>query len=211
MGQLEHFAQSPGDDHETSPAAASEPLRRAGRGLRLTLDATLATLRRSPRFLPMFSDPLVARMASFVNGIGIAVRTADLAGPTFLPGLDIRYGTLLVDEPRLLYPGDLLHEAGHIAVAAPEERKRERLKPTLGDEITTIAWSYAAACHLGIDPSIVFHPAGYRGASSAFLTNFAAGRYVGTPLLQAYGMTVEPNRALTKGVEPFPAMLRWVR
>ena len=117
----------------------------------------------------------------------------------------------MVDEPRLLHPGDLLHEAGHIAIASLEERKREKFKPTLGDEITAIAWSYAAACHLGIDPAIVFHPAGYRGASSAFLTNFAAGRYVGTPLLQSYGMTVEPKRALAEGTKPFPWMLRWVR
>ncbi len=159
----------------------------------------------------MFSDPLIARMASFVSGIGIEVRAEDLPGSTFLPGLDIRFGALVVDEPRLLHPGDLLHEAGHIAVASLEERKREKFKPTLGDEITAIAWSYAAACHLGIDPAIVFHPAGYRGASSAFLTNFAAGRYVGTPLLQCYGMTVEPKRALAEGTKPFPGMLRWVR
>ena len=161
--------------------------------------------------IDMFSDPLVARMVSFVRSIGIEVRTADLVEPTFLPGLDIRFGTLLVDEKRLLYPGDLLHEAGHIAVADPEERKREKLEPTLGDEITTIAWSYAAARHLGIDPAIVFHPAGYRGSSSAFLENFAAGRYVGTPLLQCYGMTLEPKQARAQGLEPFPAMLRWVR
>jgi hypothetical protein len=159
----------------------------------------------------MFSDPLVARMAAFVEGIGIAVRAAELAQATFLPGLDIRFGTLLVDEARLAYPGDMLHEAGHIAVASPEERRRERLKPTLGDEITTIAWSYAAALHLRIDPALVFHPAGYRGASSAFLTNFAAGRFVGTPLLQTYDMTVEPKRNLPEGVKPFPHMLRWVR
>ena len=177
----------------------------------MTLGAWLATLRHLPDAPPMFSDPLIARMTSFVSGIGIGVRAADLIEPTFLPGLDIRFGTLVVDEARLLYPGDLLHEAGHIAVAAPEEREREKLKPTLGDEITAIAWSYAAACHLGIDPAIVFHPAGYRGASSAFLTNFAAGRYVGTPLLQCYGMTIEPKRALAEGSKPFPSMLRWVR
>jgi hypothetical protein len=110
----------------------------------------------------MFSDPLIARMASFVSGIGVEVRVEDLPGSTFLPGLDIRFGALVVDEPRLLHPGDLLREAGHIAVASLEERKREKFKPTLGDEITAIAWSYAAACHLGIDPAIVFHPAGYR-------------------------------------------------
>ncbi|HEX8663640.1 MAG TPA: hypothetical protein VF744_06385 [Beijerinckiaceae bacterium] len=160
----------------------------------------------------MFSDPLTARLAAFVGGIGIPVRKAELDKGTFLPGLGIRYGALLVDEARLLYPGDILHEAGHIAVASPEERGRETLKPTkLGDEIAAIAWSYAAVRHLGIDPAIVFHPAGYRGASSGFLSNFAAGRYVGTPLLQWYGMTLEPRQAASEGVEPYPAMRRWLR
>ena len=160
----------------------------------------------------MFSDSLTARLAAFVGGIGIPVRKAELDDDTFLPGLAIRHGALLVDEARLLYPGDILHEAGHIAVASPEEREQETLKPKkLGDEIAAIAWSYAAACHLGIDPAIVFHPAGYRGASSAFLSNFAAGRYVGTPLLQWYGMTFEPRQAASEGVEPYPAMRRWLR
>jgi hypothetical protein len=45
----------------------------------------------------MFSDPLIARMASFVSGIGIEVRVEDLPGSTFLPGLDIRFGALVVD------------------------------------------------------------------------------------------------------------------
>src|SRR5262249_47941140 len=30
--------------------------------------------------------------------------------PTFLPGLDIRHGAILLDEARLSYPGDILHE-----------------------------------------------------------------------------------------------------
>jgi hypothetical protein len=162
-------------------------------------------------FMRMLSDPLAARLAGFVRDIGVEVRDADLSDPTFLPGLDIRSGALLLDEARLLYPGDILHEAGHIAVADPEERKREKLKPTLGDEIATIAWSSAAARHLEIDPAIVFHEGGYRGSASAFVSNFAAGRYVGTPLLQYYGMTIEPRLAKAQGVEPFPFMLRWLR
>ena len=114
------------------------------------------------------------------------------------------FGALLVDEERLLYPGDVLHEAGHIPVASPQERSRETLKPRGGDEIAAIAWSYAAARRLEIDPAIV---PGYRGSASAFISNFAAGRFVGTPLLQWYGMTFEPRLAQEQGVEPFPSML----
>ena len=143
--------------------------------------------------------------------MGVEVRAVALTEPTFLPGLDIRHGAILLDETRLTYPGDLLHEAGHIAVADPAERNQEKLSPNLGDEIATIAWSYAAALHLEIDPTIVFHAGGYRGASAVYVENFDAKRYVGVPLLQLYGMTVEPRFAAARQVDPFPHMLRWMR
>ncbi len=45
----------------------------------------------------MFADPLIDRLATFVREVGIDVRVETLPGPTFLPGLDIRYGALFVD------------------------------------------------------------------------------------------------------------------
>lgn len=159
----------------------------------------------------MFADPLTERLATFVRGIGIDTRAATLSEQTFLPGLDIRHGAILVDEERLSYPGDILHEAGHLAVADPAERRAPTLSPTDGDEIATLAWSYAALRHLDLDPEIVFHPGGYKGGGASLIENFTAGRYLGVPLLQYYGMTVEPRRAAERGVEPFPHMLRWLR
>jgi hypothetical protein len=159
---------------------------------------------------PAFANPLTARLADFVRGIGIDVRAATLADDTFLPGLEIRNGALLIDESRLTYPGDILHEAGHIAVADPEQRSAPTLSPDGGDELTTIAWSYAAARHLGIDPAIVFHKA-FKGGGPSICENFNAGRYFGVPLLQLYGMSCEPPLAAKKDVAPFPTMLRWMR
>ncbi|HEX2215209.1 MAG TPA: hypothetical protein VHG27_00720 [Xanthobacteraceae bacterium] len=159
----------------------------------------------------MFEDALTDRLAAFVQDVGIKVVAADLPEPTFLPGLDVRFGVVVVDEARLSYPGDILHEAGHVAVSAPEEREQARLAPTLGDEIAAIAWSYAAICRLGIDPAIVFHDGGYRGGSRAFIQNFSTGRYVGVPLLQLYDLTFEPRFAAAHGVKPYPHMLAWVR
>jgi hypothetical protein len=159
----------------------------------------------------MFANPLTERLANFVRGIGIDVRPAQLPDPTFLPGLDIRDGIILIDEERLAYPGDLLHEAGHLAVTDPAERSAPKLSPSDGDEMAAIAWSYAAAKHLGLDPAIVFHPDGYRGSSQAFVENFAAGRTFGQPLLQYYGMTFEARHAANNGAAPFPHMLRWLR
>ena len=93
----------------------------------------------------MFANPLTERMADFVRGIGIEVHAGTLPAGTFLPGVDIRHGTIVVDEERLSYPGDLLHEAGHVAVAPPEQRAAPTLSPSEGDELATLAWSYAAA------------------------------------------------------------------
>jgi hypothetical protein len=159
----------------------------------------------------MLSDPLAERLAAFVRGVGIDVRAASLPEPTLLPGIDIRGGTVLVDESRLIYPGDILHEAGHLAVTDPAERSQPKLSPNDGDEMAALAWSYAAARHLGIAPEIVFHAAGYRGGGANLVENFSNGRLIGVPLLQWYGMTVEPRHAAAHGVAPFPHMLRWLR
>jgi hypothetical protein len=159
----------------------------------------------------MFANPVTERMAAFARGIGIEVRAAVLPDDTFLPGLDIRQGAVLLDEQRLAYPGDLLHEAGHVAVAPPEQRAAPALTPNEGDEMAALAWSYAALRHLDLDPDVVFHPNGYKGGSQALIDIFTEGATLGVPLLQWYGMTFEPKAAAARGVEPFPHMLRWLR
>jgi hypothetical protein len=159
----------------------------------------------------MFADSLTERLAAFVRDIGLPVRAAALSAGTFLPGLDIRDGAIVVDEAQLAHPGDILHEAGHLAVADPAERSVPRLSPSPGDEMASIAWSYAALRYLDLDPAVVFHREGYKGGSAAIIENFEAGRYFGVPLLQFYAMSYEPRQAAEKGVAPFPHMLRWVR
>jgi hypothetical protein len=159
----------------------------------------------------MFADPLTERLVAFVRGIGIEVRTAALPEKTILPGLDTRHGAILVDETRMTHPGDILHEAGHLAVTDPLKRNEPTLSPTPAEEMTSIAWSYAALRHLELDPAIVFHGDGYKGGASSIIENFTAGRYFGVPLLQLYGMAVEPKHAAASGVKPYPHMLRWLR
>ena len=39
-----------------------------------------------------------------------------------MPGLTIVDGTLVVDAVRLAWPGDILHEAAHIALTPPSRR-----------------------------------------------------------------------------------------
>jgi hypothetical protein len=143
-------------------------------------------------------------MVSFLERIGLSVRTGAIAGESFLPGITIEGGVLVVDEERMLYPGDLLHEAGHLAVLTPEARSEiyADVGPDAGFEVGAIAWSYAAALHLGIDPAIVFHEAGYKGDSTALLENFAAARYIGVPILEWVGLTT---------VKTYPIMQHWLR
>ena len=158
-------------------------------------------------------DPLVAKIAGFLVSIGLQVEVAAAPEATFLPGIHIKNGRVMIDEPRLLYPGDLLHEAGHLAMLPPSQR--DRADGNMGDsggiEMAAIAWSYAAAIHLGLPPEVVFHEAGYRGGSQAILENFAAGHYFGVPMLEWAGLTATGKRAEALGVQPYPAMLRWLR
>jgi hypothetical protein len=157
------------------------------------------------------SSPEGQRILAFLKEIGIAVLLEPLGQDTFLPALTIRDGLLVLDPGRLEWIGDLLHEAGHIAVTDPA------LRPTLceasqdpGEEMAAIAWSWAAARVIGLDPHLLFHADGYRGGSSALIENFSKGRYIGVPMLHYFGMTVEPHRAVDEG-EAYPAMRRWLR
>lgn len=162
--------------------------------------------------MPPFADPRTAAMVDFVRRIGIGVERGEVDDSAFLPGLALHGGCIVVDESRLRYPGDILHEAGHLAVI-PASRRTDttgRLGADGGEEMGAIAWSYAAALHLGLDPAILFHDDGYRGGAGALVENFREGRYVGVPYLQWLGLTLEPARAAQQDCPPYPHMLRWL-
>jgi hypothetical protein len=160
-----------------------------------------------------FKNPITAQIASFLNSIGIPMQAGVVPPGAFLPGIAITAQGLQVDEAALLYPGDLLHEAGHLAVAAPATRFTEgnSVGNDPAEEMMAIAWSYAAVVHLGIDPTIVFHPQGYKGGAASILENFQAGRYFGVPMLQYHGMCLDAARAHSQGQSAYPAMLAWLR
>ncbi len=48
---------------------------------------------------------------------------APILGKIFVLGLAIVEGSIQIDPEAESFPGDLLHEAGHIAVCAPELRR----------------------------------------------------------------------------------------
>lgn len=159
----------------------------------------------------MYSSELVQTIADFLESVGIEVRPASLPATTFLPGIEVQDGVLLVDEARLAYPGDLLHEAGHLALMTAEQRAGASAEVEHEDaqawEVAVIAWSYAAVLHLKIDPREVLHGGGYRGRSETLLRMFAMGVYPGVGTLAALGLT-----RMEIGEEPrYPTMIRWVR
>lgn len=153
----------------------------------------------------------IDKITTFLKDIGIAIVQKELPDDTFLPGLDLGSNVIYTDPEKLKYPGDLLHEAGHIAVTPPDMRKHigtaqmPQEWPAQGDEIAAILWSYAALKHLDINPAFVFHENGYKDNSDWFIENFTSGNYIGLPLLQWYGMTS------ADGETPFPYMTLWMR
>jgi hypothetical protein len=147
---------------------------------------------------------VIERIVAFLGKIGLPVRSAEIGEPTFLPGIAVHRGVLTFDPARLLYPGDLLHEAGHLAMMLPDLRcsANGHMGNDGGFEVAAIAWSWAAAREIGLEPSVVFHAAGYKGGADSIVENFSAGRYIGVPLLVWAGLTT---------AEDYPAMRRWLR
>lgn len=158
---------------------------------------------------PAMGNPeTLATIVGFLRDVGIAVEATTLAVDGFLPAMTVREGRLLYDPDRLQWPGDLLHEAGHIAVTDPAIRATvSEFASDGGDEMAAIAWSYAAALAIGIDPRVVFHDHGYRGDGQWLAETFAGGSYIGLPMLQYYGLARFPQ----DDGESFPAMIKWLR
>jgi hypothetical protein len=161
----------------------------------------------------IFADPTTATIIGFLRDIGIPVYAETLIDPTFLPGILLRHGGIVVDVERLRFPGDLLHEAGHLAVSSPD--RRAGIHGDAGsdpaEEMMAIAWSYAASVYLQLEPAVVFHADGYRGGSNALIENFSNGRYFGVPMLQWLGMAFDETHANANASAPYPHMLKWLR
>ena len=151
---------------------------------------------------------ILESIVNFLDSINILVVEKKLSNSTFLPGLNLKGNKILMDIDKLKYPGDLLHEAGHIAVTEENIRPligTEEISsnwPTNGDEIAAILWSYAASCHLNLELKIVFHPDGYKNDSEWLINQFNNQHYIGLPLLEWMSLA---NK------EDFPVMKKWLR
>ena len=156
-------------------------------------------------------------IVTFLNGIGISATPGAVPSSSFLPGVRISNGALVYDPAQLRWPGDLLHEAGHIAIAPAS------LRPTLNDgvelptdiphasEVEATAWAFAALHHLRLDPSVLFHSGGYGGASPGLIDTFMLGVYPGSFGLSQAGMTSVGPEAQRRGLPVYPALSHWLR
>jgi hypothetical protein len=135
-------------------------------------------------------DEVITRCYEFVRSIGIEIEERPIEGKTFTPGITITRSKIIVDRNGMKYPGDLLHEAGHIALLTEGQRTQLNgdatmgLKETEGYELGVLIWSYFAALKAGIPPEAVFHPDGYKGESEWLLENYGNKKYIGLPLLE---------------------------
>ncbi len=161
---------------------------------------------------PALIHPLLLRVQPFLASLGLAVRAGVVPAGGFLPGVLVEDGGLTVDEATLAYPSDVLHEAGHLAIMTAEERRSAvaTLGPDPAMEMAALAWSYAAARHLGIPSRELFHD-GYKAGGASLAYAFDSGGGPGVPMLAWWGMTLETHVAARQGVPGFPVMSRWLR
>lgn len=165
----------------------------------------------------MENEIQIKKVIQFLEEIGIQVIEKELSESTFLPGLTIENDRIMVDYTKLKYPGDILHEAGHIAVTSSNDRKlisTEKMPsewPTQGDEIASILWSFAALSHLNLPSNFVFHANGYKNSSDWYIENFTSGNYIGLPLLQWLKMAYTNDEISENEKLAFPAMKNWLR
>ena len=160
---------------------------------------------------------LLEQCVEFLHTIGIETTFRKIGNKSFLPGLLINNGTIIIDKDALQHPGDILHEAGHIAVVPGNDRPSlsERNIITRKDrereEIMAIAWSYAACIHLLIDPFFVFHEQGYRGGRDYITDSCRLKSYIGLSMLERIGLTVTEKKASRLNVPSYPQMIKWLR
>jgi hypothetical protein len=140
-------------------------------------------------------DESIALILSFLDRIGIPYREMPLSEGTFLPGVTIEQGAVCFDRTNLVYAGDVLHEAGHIAVTPPAERAS--LGQAVLDvqpaneslEIGVLLWTFLAAKEIELPVEVVFHAGGYKKDAGWLIQQFESGQqHLGLPLLNWMGI-----------------------
>lgn len=175
--------------------------------------------------------------ATFLERIGITVKI-DLDANGFLPGVRIKGRTILVREASDKLAGDVLHEAGHIAVMPSllvDKLEGNSESPEIIQAISawfddhpdsmnypespvgramlqcgeTEATAWSyAAAHAAGVDTLTPFRKGFDGQGHFIRLQFSLGRHLGIHGLAASGMTDLPMRG---GDYAFPKMKRWLQ
>lgn len=157
------------------------------------------------------------KVTTFLCEIGIDYYVSDEDFDSFLTGIKIEGGKLKINPKTILCVGDILHEAGHLAclpLSLRSEINDDVGKSLNGGptyELAVIAWSVAAAIHLDIPLSEVFHVEGYKGDAIWLQEQYTSKNYIGLPHLQWMGLAAFEDELVDDKILPFPNMKRWTR
>jgi len=172
-------------------------------------------------------EPVLA----FLEKAGVHCVAGEVRQDSFLPGIEIQQGRLIFDAEQLASPGDLLHEAGHLAALPSRLRDRvtgdidaclaqlateaDTAEPIDHTDLFPIAWSFAAALEAGIDPLFVFDAAGYGAEAGgdvlAICQQLQIGVFPGIAMLERLGLcSAPPPFGDGSDPKPYPHMKRWL-
>jgi hypothetical protein len=164
--------------------------------------------------MQMFRTRWLTELITFLDSVGIQARSGSVDITTPFSGVLIDHGTLVLDEDQLMNVGDALHEAAHIAVAPVSRRPKDFgwISAHNHEELATIAWCWAAVCHLSLPAKHIFASDAFRQAGGITITKLARQHDCpGVVYLAQWGMTIERRRhAVLRGLT-FPRMISWVR
>lgn len=181
------------------------------------------------------------RVIEFLRSIGLTVEVSDEAAAppeSFLPGVMVRNGGLVVYPGA--FPGDLLHEAGHLCTLCSPFRELadgnlskafaeitrymranpEGLLKWPEDPVSraamqcsdpeATAWQYAAAQHIGLPDKWLFPKGSYAGNAATTLMALKTNSYMGINGLQAAGWTYARRNPSRPEQLVYPKLAFWM-
>lgn len=165
---------------------------------------------------------------AFLNEIGIKTSRGNVPSNSFMPNIAIQDGSIIYNKDATL--GDLLHEAGHLAIIPKKYRpmcqgdmdesmraifdKAEIAGEMIPDSTIycaliqssdpeATAWAWSAGRHIGIEPQDIIADYLYEGTGADVRLMLSLNCYLGINGLRAAGMLTS--------VKSFPHLTQWTQ
>lgn len=185
-------------------------------------------------------DVWTEKVCSFLRSIGLTVnRFPHEVDNGFIARIKVVDGRLNVYKD--VFPGDILHEAGHLCTMPSRFRPLAKgslmeafkamsayMDENFGGLLTypedpvyrgalqcsdpeATAWQYAAAQHIGLPDDWLFPRGSYDGTGETILQALKNNAYIGINGLQAAGWTSVRANSFRAEIPVFPELAYWVR